>query len=372
MELIPLSVFYVTGGERIADIIFRALSCRYHRVTVGYEDGNSFSFRYAESGCHGKDTFSLPPVPRYIKLLYQWTRVAVRLVKSGGTWQIVISEGIQFAMLAPILKLCGVSGRFVFYAQDWWPVNPIIQLLDRFCVAATDETWNRTSRIAQGRQQRWGRVLSVADRVVPVLFGPRSPRQWTFDRNDMRCCYVGGIRGDVGLEWVIRAFAQLRSEGIVLNLDIVGKPICVRAWERLHALGLELGISEQIHWHGFLPTDEMLSIVQMAACGLAIFPGGDSNYSNWAFAGKAREYLEAGIPVVISRASAMADEIVERRAGVAVDDSAESVLQALRQLFGDPERLMQMRQNAYSLACEKASPHRLYAAIEQAARVGCS
>jgi len=373
VELIPLSVFYVTGGERIADIIFRALSCRYHRVAVGYEHGNSFSFLYAESGCHRKDTFTLPPLPRYLKLLYQWTRVAVRLLRwSGGDpWQIVVSEGIQFSMLAPLLKRCKGSGRFIFYSQDWWPVNPIIQLLDRFCVAVTDETWNLTPRIVEGRQQRWGRVLSGADRVVPIVFGPQSPREWRFNRNDIRCCFVGAIRPNVGLEWVLWALTQLRSEGIVVNLDIVGKPVCTRTWERLHTLGRQLGISEQIHWHGFLPTEQMLSILQTAACGFAIFPGGYSNYSNWTYAGKVFEYLEGGIPVVISRANFLADEIVERQAGIPVDDSAESVLQALRQLFGNPEDLIRLRQNAYKFACEKAKPDQLYAAIEQAARICC-
>jgi len=366
VHFLPISVVYVTGGERKAEMIFDALARRYERVSVGYEHGRFFAWLKAEKGQIGRARFALPPVPRYVQLLYQWGRVMVCMAADWPRpWAVAICEGIQFSLVAPILRRMGVMKRWVYYAQDWWPDRPWLQRLDGWCASHADETWNISTCVARGREERWGKRLSSCDAVMEPLYEPQPAQTWRFNPSDMRCCYVGGIRNDIGLEWVIEALARLKAEGMAVHLDVIGKPIVRRAVDDLKRLCGIRGVEDQVHWHGFVPTEQMLGIVRKAGCGVAVFPGGARNYSNWAIPGKVREYIEAGVPVLISRANAMAQEIVEREAGAEVEDSSESIHEGLRKLFSNPSTLERYHVNAYALACEKACPDRLYNGIER-------
>jgi glycosyltransferase involved in cell wall biosynthesis len=146
----------------------------------------------------------------------------------------------------------------------------------------------------------------------------------------------------------------------------VGKPEDEAYRLSLVNLCKELGVTEQVVFHGFVPNDEMATLVQSSLAGLALFPGGKANYSNFGVIGKIREYLENGLPVILSKASAMAADLEAAGAALPVGDSASEVAYATELLLDDPGRRKKMQEAAYAFACKKSDPSPYYKAIESA------
>ncbi len=73
--------------------------------------------------------------------------------------------------------------------------------------------------------------------------------------------YVGRLRRYKGLDTVLRALSELRAEGSVLRLVVVGQGDD-RA--RLEEVTAELGLSDQVLFTGFVPEEEKVRFLQRA------------------------------------------------------------------------------------------------------------
>lgn len=362
----PARLFYLTAGERKASMIFEALEARYLSPTVAYEhDAKSFIFRIANATHVWTEAFELPRVPRYLKLIHQWWNVAAFFRRAGRAshFDLCICEGIQFNLMMPYLRRLEVCRRFVYYSQDWFPSAPFLQRLDRFCVKHTDETWDICERTGEGRRAHWSEA--PVTRTQPPLFQPVASLHKRLDDAALRCIYVGGLRSDVGLDLIIKAMGMASREGMRVHLDILGRDVDKGVREKLAGLAREEGVAGDVDFLGFVDTQAMVNLLARASCGLAVFTGGLKNYSNWAIIGKVREYIENGVPVIISRDNPMADELTRSGAGFAVGDSADEILGALR-LLSKQGAAAAYCQNAHRLAQQKASPAQLYDSIDRA------
>ncbi len=371
-KLLPLSIFYLTGNERRAEIVFRALAGRYHHVCVPYEHGRMFSYKISDGSGTVESFFRLPKIPRYCQLLYQWGRLSLFcLSRVRRPWDVCVVEGIQFALLAPLLRAVGVFRNVVYYAQDWFPNANFIQRLDRYCYDHADRVWNLTDKIRQGRNIRWGGKIRADEiTLVEPMYGPVSRDDTEYGNITNRCCYLGGIRRNVGMDIVIRALSLLKRQGIDIHCDIVGKEIDRGLLCQLRELACKEGIVDHVNFHGFVSGEKMKEILWASSCGLGIFTGGDHNYSNWTVPGRVKEYMENGIAIVISRANSLAEELVRHRCGFAVDDNPASVAEALRFFCCNQAIAKEYGKNAHKLAEEKSNPMRVFEAIEEITGVG--
>lgn len=364
---IDLNVVMIAGPKLVAERFFEALSQRYRRVCIPYmQFDQRFDYLVSEDGVKSATGFRLPRLPRYLMLLYMWTRVYLFLLKYARKRKIdvLVSLGMQSVLMYPMLRLFSACRSYVYYAGDWFPNQKWPQCLDRLCVRLSEETWNVRPGVAEARRTLWPACPSGRSVNVDVLYGVVGPfrRKPVLDRP--YCCYLGGVRDDIGLDLAVEALAELKRKGITLGLKVIGKVVSDRIVEDTKSRCRSSGVSGQVEFLGVIDDESLPSLLDDCICGLAIFTGGKNNYSNWTTPGKVKRYLEGGVPVILSKDNIMVQEVVSRQAGLAVNDSSEDLTDALSLFLKTPETVVEYSRNAYELAKEKTSPQGWYDAIE--------
>lgn len=265
-------------------------------------------------------------------------------------------------MAGLFLRRLGLVGRVVYWSTDWFPsskrqlggsyprllLSTLFQRMDKYCFEHADATWDLTGRISEARQQRWGSSLKsrkqsiiypVASSQTPDAKAVQPPYRVIFVGRDYYFTEGGEL-------WnVARAVSALRKHGFPLTLEIFTgtERFSLRQLRFLEFVD-SLGAREFITIHSYLPYDEVSAIIASGVCGLALFSG--DRISNYAFSGKVVNYLENGLPVIISRESAISTLIEESDAGIVVKSvSDESIYRAIEQII--------QGQKAYRLGVQK-------------------
>jgi glycosyltransferase involved in cell wall biosynthesis len=149
------------------------------------------------------------------------------------------------------------------------------------------------------------------------------------------------------LEGLLDALALVHREGPQLRLMVAGDG-AAQYVSTLKARAHALGISQQVTWAGHLEGDAKAAA--FAGADLFALPSYSENFGI-----AAAEALAAGLPCVLGRGVAIADDVVHADAGVAVGTDAQSIAQGLRLIIASQEGLMRMSANAARLAQERFS-----------------
>ncbi len=312
-----------------------------------------------------QETRGTSSLGKLLQVLWFWLMVSYLLSKVRGLrFDVSIAEGIpgSFALLA--YKWFGGTRQVVYYAQDWFTSKPLLQVLDKVLGRLCDATWSLTEYIHISRHLGGSSVGKTKYLVVPPIYDPHIEDIPTVSSSPRRICYLGSIRRDVGIDLAIRILASLKSDGIEVVLDLVGAPMDSRILDELRKQVDESGVQQQVVVHGFLDTASMREVLTGCICGLALFPGGSSNYSNYTIPGKVREYLECGVPVLSTGSNAFAEELLSHKIGFVVDYSFEWLRRAIGLLASNHDVYLEYARNALEYAKEHSSGDGYYLAIE--------
>lgn len=159
------------------------------------------------------------------------------------------------------------------------------------------------------------------------------------------------------LEGLIDAVALLAGTVPALRLLVAGdgSPEYVAS---LHARAAALGISRQVVWAGHVEGEQKAAA--FASADVFALPSHSENFGI-----AAAEALAAGLPCVLGQGVAIAQDVVQAQAGVAVDTDAQSIADGLRRIISDKEGLMRMSANASRLAQEHFSMQAMGARLKQ-------
>jgi glycosyltransferase involved in cell wall biosynthesis len=129
-----------------------------------------------------------------------------------------------------------------------------------------------------------------------------------------------------------------------LHIAGEGDPVYV---ESLRQLALRLGISPQLHWHGFVAGARKAALFSSA--DWFVLPSAAENFGI-----AAAEALAAGVPVLLTPGVALADQVLQADAGVVAQPSVPALCDALeRHCLESPSELQRAR--ARQLAMEHYS-----------------
>jgi glycosyltransferase involved in cell wall biosynthesis len=109
--------------------------------------------------------------------------------------------------------------------------------------------------------------------------------------------YPGSLNTHQGVDVAIRAFAQVVRQVPKAEFQIYGEGPTKAGLRRLAD---DLGLSERVTFHGFLPTNEIAEVMAKADCGVVPKRAG-SIFGNEAASTKIMEFMALGVPVVVSR-----------------------------------------------------------------------
>ncbi len=139
--------------------------------------------------------------------------------------------------------------------------------------------------------------------------------------------------------------AYTAANDLMLVIAGEGEPGYVAS---LHRLARKLGLGEQVLWAGQVGGD--VKAGALAAASVFALPSYSENFGI-----AAAEALQAGLPCVLGKGVALAREVEQAGAGVAVDPEPESIAQALRSILDDETMRAGMAGRAAALARERYS-----------------
>jgi glycosyltransferase involved in cell wall biosynthesis len=163
--------------------------------------------------------------------------------------------------------------------------------------------------------------------VVPnTTYVPRAPVRYDGQR---RVVYVGHLSPDRGVAEMTSLAALLRPHGIAVHL--IG-PADARARALIESSAREDG---GVHWHGFVPNDEAMRLVDGALAGLSLLQD-EPNFRH-SLPTKVVEYMARGVPVVSTPLPAALDLVQRHDCGFAVPfRDPPAAARAILELDGDP------------------------------------
>lgn len=267
-------------------------------------------------------------------------------LKLGGRYNDCVACDPLNALVAILLKKCGLIDRVVFYTIDWMPerfanklLNAVYHALDRFCVRNCDAAWNISPRIVEVRRSQG--LPDAKNVLVPVGVdlekislpdkAGRTPRDLVL---------LGALSPSKGVDLVIEAWPRLLARFADLRLHVIGKTpnnavedgVVYAPYEpRLRALG------ESVVLHGVMNHDTVLATLPGFDISLALYRPTDNNLSRWADPSRVKDYLACGLPVVITDVPEIAKDVAAEGAGLVTAYTAEAVEGAVAALVEAPD-----------------------------------
>lgn len=197
--------------------------------------------------------------------------------------------------------------------------------------------------------ERWkgirGRFEILYNGIDLNLFHNPTPAQYTAG-TPLRILSNGRLVSKKGFEYLIRAVAQLITEGAAVELRIIGEGPLMEPLRRLCA---ELGVADHVHLLGKMTQTQVVAEYQQAhlfvlACAIA--PDGDMD-------GMPTVLLEAlamAVPSISTQVSGVPEIIRDGETGLCVPPhEVQPLVSAIKSLRDDPQRARKMAQAGRAL-----------------------
>ncbi len=256
------------------------------------------------------------------------------------------------ALAGVILKWLGKCKTLVFYTVDYADkrfengfLNSVYHLIDRLAINNADYVWNVSSRIVQKR-------LKQGIKKEKVILLPNSPdveqikpasdkevnRNWIL--------MISGVTHSPTFDATVNAFLKVVKRRKDAKLLIAGSgPYEAELKEIARSKGLE----NNIEFKGQMQHKDLVALMRKCGIGIALYTQ-DFSWTKYGDSMKAREYLAAGVPTIITGAVSTADDIKKAEAGVVVKLDEKEIASALEKILKNEKVYKKMRTNARRLS----------------------
>lgn len=263
-----------------------------------------------------------------------------------GKYDLFIGLEAINALAGLCLKKIGIVKTVVYYVSDYSPTrfgetlfNSLYLQLDRFCVKHADFIWDVSPAMKKGRIEA-GLLSKDTHRILHVpnaLFVSQIASLPISERNTNSLVYMGSLDPEFGLDLAIEALKEVKKKIPDTILNIVGGGEYL---SKLKVLAKKLDLRDSVIFYGFVEdNNEMAKIVRDSYLGLApyrrFFDGSSRWYGWYGDAGKIRQYLASGLPVVTTHVPPLGRDIVEQGAGIMTKDTVKSFSDGIMRLLSD-------------------------------------
>lgn len=229
------------------------------------------------------------------------------------------------------------------------------------CVSAPVAAWAERLRAESSTQEDSAREDSAREDSAredsPVVVIPNGvdverirPRQAAPASSGFRIGFVGTLKPWHGTELLLRAVAAGAAgadgadgtDGTASAAQDPGRwqvEICGRGpeLEPLQTLAEELGLAEQVTFHGPVPPQRIPDVLTGLDAAVAPYPAPESAEGHYFSPLKVYEYLAAGVPTVASAVGELPALLEQGRCGMLVPPGdVDALAAALRRLAADP------------------------------------
>lgn len=255
-----------------------------------------------------------------------------------------------------ILKRLAKVRRVIYYSIDFSPVrfknrflNFLYHQIEIFCVKKADETWNTSPRIAQGRKKFLKLSPSAyPQKVVPIGVWNDQVKKRPFAKiKHHQLLFVGHLLEKQGVQKVLEAIPQVIKKIPDFNFLIVGggeyMPI-------LRKKVKELEIEDYVTFTGWVKDRKKLDhLLSLSAAAIAVYQPEKNqlyNFTYYADPTKLKDYLSAGLPIILTNVPYNAKAIERKGCGLVVSYQTQAIGRAIIKLLSSSQKLKKYRRNA--------------------------
>lgn len=260
------------------------------------------------------------------------------------------------ALSALFLRRFNLVKHVVLYTMDFTPVrfdnaflNYVFHKVERYCVTRADHVWNVSPRMAKGREEFLGISSKKYPQVhVPVGIWNDKIKKVPYGKIKRHTIlFIGHLIEKQGLQLIINAIPKILENIPDVKLVVIGGG---EYGKTLKKLAKEKEVSSRVTFFGWVADrDEVYRLMSSCAVAVATYKPEQKklrNFSYYADPGKIKNYLGAGIPVVLTDISYNAREIDKRKCGILVEYDVHAATQALMKLLSDDQLYKKYRKNA--------------------------
>lgn len=322
---------------------------------MAFLKGKASSYRHYRDGKLIADqsgrTWKLPELLIYLKdfLASLW------VIGTGPKLDLIIALDNLNATSAIISRLMGKAKLVVYYSIDYIPkrftsrwLNNFYHQLDLFAVRQANFVWNLSPVMAQMRQKK-GLAERFRAKQLTVPIGTHILSIAKVKKDPNLIIFMGHLRPGQGIELLLSAMPAVVKAIPKARLRLIGGGPLETEVNKLVG---DLKLSEVVQTTGFISTnEEMRSKLLEGTIAVAPYVDNEESFTRFTDPGKPKEYLAAGLPVIITRVPQFATVIDDRQSGLAIKYDQTELAKAIVKLLTSQD-LTKFQQNAKNLAVE--------------------
>jgi len=279
-------------------------------------------------------------------------------ISSRENWDLFFGSNNLNAFSGILLRRLGYVRKVVFYSVDFVPVrfknillNTIYHWIEKYAVIHADETWVLSPRVIEGRKKllRLSQKYDKKQFVVPEGIWLKRTKKNNINHVDKNAAiFVGHIEKRMGLQYVIRALPKIQKRVPGFKLYIVGRgPYLEEIKKLIQSIGVERSVIVKGYVKDYGEVEELVASCGIGVATYTIDPSGLTYYADPA---KAKLYLGAGIPVIITNEFYYAHDIEDAGAGKVVKTNSQSISNAILEIISSIESFQLYRKRARAYA----------------------
>ncbi len=259
------------------------------------------------------------------------------------------------ALTGIILKKLGKVDKVIYYVIDYVPyrfknpiLNKIYNYIDLFCVKYSDQTWNLSDQMAVARCNNGLKDKYLKKQItVPVGCNPTKIKN---NKKENSIVYLGILSKDQGINLLIESMPMIVKKIPTTKLTIIGSG---EELDLLTAMARKLKVEKNVEFLGFVKENrDVDKILSQSQLGIAPYLITKKSFKYFTDPGKIKTYLGAGLPIVMTNISHIADVIKNRNAGVLTSDNISDLSSSIIESLSNKKQLEVMRENSIKLSRE--------------------
>lgn len=320
-------------GEPSISFLYRYLGRKREEIKERKNFGQRFSLHYLENF--------------FVSIFW--------VLKTKEKWDIYIGANNLNALSGLVLKSLGKVKKVVFYCVDYAPqrfshpiVNSLYHLFDKLVVLYADEIWNLSPRMVEGRKKYKNLTVSPQkNKIIPMGIWFNKVKRVSFARVEKHSLvFMGHLMRKKGVQSIIKAVPLILKEIPDFKFLIIGKGEYEGELKRL-VKGLSL--EKRVIFAGYIADHEkMESTMAKCAGAVALYEKGDleRNFTYYADPGKIKDYLGAGLPVILTDVPPNAHELEKVGCGIVISENKEEIAAAVVKFMSNNSKLKEFREKA--------------------------
>lgn len=318
---------------------------------VVYEKGKQVSEKHIAQNMYGISSY-----------IFDFFLNIYWIIKQREKYNLFIGVDALNSFSGLLLKKVGKVERVIFYAMDFHPsrfsnrlLNFLYHKLEEICLKNSDEIWNVSPKIAEGRE-RFLHVSQIdySQKVVNSGIWNEKVKKFPFDKvKKHQLLFLGHLLKKQGLQMVLEATPLIVRKIPDFKFVILGGG---EYENNLKKLTDKLKIRKHIEFKGWIKDRHIIdTTLGESAAAIVVYIPEKEKIHNFSYYGdpiKIKEYLASGLPVILTDVPHNAKEIERRKCGIVVNYKKEEIANAVIKILSNEKELNYYRNNALAYAKE--------------------